>query len=137
VLVSKEEYQKFGLIVDGKIAVQMKDGTYAYTDQDFNVLFGKYDYASTMNYNVAAVKTKNSWQLIDASGKNITEDQYTDVKLDEKQIAYRNDRAFVALTDGKYNMIDGSGKRIGDLEFQDAKVFLGNEPTAVKIDGSW
>lgn len=137
VLVSKEEYQKFGLIVDGKIAVQMKDGTYAYTDQDFNVLFGKYDYASTINNNVAAVKIENSWQLIDADGKSITEDQYADVKLDEKQIAYRNDRAFVALTDGKYSMIDGSGKRIGDLEFQDAKVFLGNEPTAVKIDGSW
>lgn len=137
VMVSKEKYQSFGLLVDGKIAAKRADGKYTYVDQDFNILFGEYDYASTINNNVAAVKNGDTWQLIDASGKNITKEKYADVKLDEKQIVYRSDRIFVAESVGKYIMVNGSGKQVGSLTFEDAKVFASDAPAAVKINGKW
>ncbi len=137
VMVSKEKYKNFGLFVDGKIAAQKIDGKYTYVDQDFNVLFGEYDFASTINNNIAAVKSGDDWRLIDANGNTITNDKYVDIKLDEKQIAYRNDRIFVSTTSGEYIMIDNSGMQIGDLEFEDARVFASEDPAAVKMDGNW
>lgn len=137
VLVSKEKYKSFGLLVNGVIAAQKVDGKYTYVDQSFNVLFGDYDYASTINNGIAAVKTGDTWQLIDESGKAINNEKYIDIKLDEKQIAYRSDRIFVSTSEGKYIMVDGSGKQVGSLVFEDAMVFAGEAPTAVKMNGKW
>lgn len=137
VLVSKEKYQSFGLLVDGKIAAKRRDDKYTYVDKEFNVLFGEYDYASTINNGVAAVKIGDSWQLINAEGKNITTENYFDIKLDEKQIAYRNDRLFVSTSADKYVMVDGLGKRVGTLIFEDARIFTSDAPAAVKVDGKW
>jgi len=137
VMVSKKKYESFGLLVDGKIAAKKADGKYTYVDQDFNVLFGEYDYASTINNNVAAVKKGDMWHLINENGKDITNEKYADVKVDEKQIAYRNNRLFVSTSANKYIMISDSGKQIGNLKFEDARIFAGEEPAAVKIDGRW
>lgn len=137
VLVSKDAYKSFGLLVDNIIAAQKTNGKYTYVDNEFTVLFGEYDYASTMNNGIAAVKNGNQWQLIDNSGEAITEESYLDVKLDEKRIALRNDRAFVSTTAGKYIMVDSNGKQIGELEFEDARVFSSESPAAVKIGGKW
>ena len=137
VLVAKEKFKYFGLLVDGKIAAQKSDGKYVYVDQDFNTLFGNYDFASTINEDVAVVKNEDNFEIIDGSGKVLTNAKYIDVKLDEKQIAYRNGRLFVATSAGKYIMIDKSGKQVGDLTFEDARVFLGDAPAAVKLNGKW
>lgn len=137
VLVSKERYESFGLLVNGIIAAKKINGKYTYVDQSFNVLFGEYDYASTINNGIAAVKTDGSWRLINESGATINNEKYLDIKLDEKQIACRNDRMFVSSVEGKYIMINSSGKQIGSLVFEDAMVFAGDAPTAVKIDGKW
>lgn len=137
VLVPKEKYKSFGLLVNGMIAAQKVDGKYAYVDQAFNVLFGNYEYASTINNGVAAVKTGGVWQLINESGDAITNEKYLDVKLDEKQIAHRSGRMFVSKTEGQYIMIDTNGKQVGSLVFEDAMVFAGDAPTAVKINGIW
>ncbi len=137
VLVSKEKYKSFGLLANSMIAAQKADGKYTYTDQDFQVLFGDYDYASTMNNNIAAVKTGETWQLINEKGKVISDAKYVDVKLDEKQIAYRNDRLFVATAAGQYIMVNGNGKQVGSLKFEDACIFASESYAAVKIDGKW
>lgn len=137
VMVSKKEYKSFGLLVDGIIAAEQTDGKYVYVNEDFEVLYGEYDYASTFNKGIAAVKNGEKWTMIDDGGKQITDTEYVDVKLDEKQIAFRNSRAFVSVTSGKYIMIDEKGKQVGKLEFEDAVVFAGNAPAAVKMDGKW
>ena len=137
VMVSKESYQSFGLLVNGIIAAQRLDGKYTYIDDELSVLFGEYDYASTVNNNVAAVRNGDAWQLIDSNGNAVTNQKYLDVKLDEKQIAYRTDRLFVSTEADKYIMIDATGARIGSLTFEDARIFSGSEPAAVKIDGKW
>lgn len=137
VLVAKEEYAQFGLLVDNVIATKKTDGKYIYVNSEFENLFGEYDYASTMNNGIAVVKYGDEWKVIDNSGKNVTEKSYVDVILDEKQIAFRCNRMFVATETGKYIMVDGTGKQIGSLVFEDAKLFAGDAPTAVKIDGKW
>lgn len=137
VMASRNKYQSFGLLVDGKIAAKRADGKYTYVDQTFNTLFGEYDYASTMNSGIAAVKMGDSWQLIGADGAEITTDRYTDIKMDEKQIVYRNDRCFAAISEGNYVMLDGAGNQVGTQSFEDARVFAGDAPAAVKIQGKW
>ena len=137
VKASKETYKSFGLLVDGKIPTEQTDGKYTYLNSELMPMFGEYDYASTYNGGIAAVKNGNNWSLIDENGKNITEVEYVDIKLDEKQIAFRNERAFVSKNNGEYIMVDTSGKQVGALVFEDARVFNGTYPTAVKIDGKW
>ena len=137
VLVSKEKFKSFGLLINDTIAAEKEDGKYVYLNKNFEKLYGDFDYASTMNNGVAAVKTGEQWQLINAQGEAIGDSKYYDIKLDEKQIAFRSDRAFVAVAPEKYIMVDGNGKRVGNLEFTDAKVFASGMPTAVKINNNW
>lgn len=137
VLVSKEKYLQFGLLVDNIIATQKTNEKYTYVNSDFENLFGEYDYASTMNNGIAAVKVDEKWNIIDKNGKNVTNNSYVDVILDEKQIVFRSDRMFVATETDNYIMVDSSGKQIGSLVFEDAKLFASDAPTAVKIDGKW
>jgi len=137
VLVSKEKYSNFGLLINNTIAAQREDGKFVYVNKDFSVLFGEYDYASTMNNGIAAVRIGEQWQLINEKGERINEANYFDVKLDEKQIACRSGRAFVAIAPDKYIMVDASGNQVGNLQFTDAKVFASSNPTAVKINNEW
>lgn len=135
-LVSNQIYQRYGLLIDGIIAAQQTNGKYVYVDQDFNVLHGEYDYATTMNYNVAAVQSGDTWKIIDNNGKELITTPYADVIRDEKDIVYRNERLFVSLGSG-YIMIDSAGNQIGTQTFEDAKLFADTTYAAVKIDGSW
>ncbi len=137
VLVSDGNYKSFGLLIDNIIAAVRNDGKYTYIDPDCKVLFGEYDYASSINGGVGAVQVNGKWQIINAEGKPLSKMSYLDIKLDEKQIACRLDRLFVSLKEGQYIMVDSKGKQIGDLVFEDAYVFLEDAPTAVKINGKW
>lgn len=137
VLVSDGKYKSFGLLIDNKIAAQRNDGKYTYVDTDCKVLFGEYDYASSINNGIGAVQTNGKWQIIDGEGKQVSKTSYLDIKLDEKQIACRMDRLFVSLKKGQYIMVDSKGKQIGNLVFEDAYVFMEDAPTAVKINGKW
>ncbi len=137
VLVSKDQYSRFGLLVNNIIAAEKNDGKYTYVSNEFEVLFGDYEYASTMNNNRAAVKKDGQWYIINEKGDTIGSQAYMDIILDEKEIAFRNDRMFVSETEGRYILVDGSGTQVGTLEFEDATLFMGEQPAAVKIDGKW
>lgn len=137
VKVSRDGYIKLGMLENEIATAQREDGKYVYVDKELNKIFGEYDYASTMNYDVAAVKNGSQWNLINRSGDKIGSDTYLDIKLDEKEVAFRNDRAFVSKTEGKYILVNGSGDRVGSLEFEDAELFMGGPYAAVKIDGRW
>lgn len=135
-LATNDKYLRYGLLVDGIMTAQREDQKYVYVNDTFEVLFGEYDYASGMNYGVAAVKNGSEWSIIDNTGKALSDKKYTDIKLDEKGIAYRNERLFVSTGSG-YMMVDSSGKQIGKQVYEDAKVFSDTTYTAVKIDGKW
>lgn len=137
VMVSKEKYQAFGSLVENVLAAQKPNGKYVYLNDQFEELFGDYSYATPFNNGVAAVQTAGQWMLINADGKSINDTKYVDVIRDEKEFAFRNERAFVAVAEGKYVMIDTRGKQVGSLTFEDAKTFAGEGAAAVKINGQW
>ena len=137
VLKSQDEYESFGLLTTEATAAKRSDGKYVYVDKNLNKLFGEYDYASTMNNGIAAVMSSDKWSVINSNGEKTVNETFTDIKLDERYLAYCNDRLFVKRSNGKYIMIDSSGKQVGSDEFEDVKVFAGESPSAVKIRGKW
>lgn len=145
VITLKDEYESFGLLVGSMFPAKNANGKYVYLSENkdikdnpalYVVASEEYDYASTFNNGVAVVKVGDEWQIIDEKFEIISEG-YSDIKLDEKEIAYRNDRLFVSKGDKQYIMIDKDGNQIGDLVYEDAMVFASELPTAVRVEGKW
>lgn len=141
------KYEHLGLYVDNSLTAVSVEGKYAYYNSDFEKVLGDYEYGSTFNCGVAAVRTgENEWYIINEQGEKINSTPYADVVLDSKEIAFRNDRAFV-MKDGNYYLIDTSCNEIGKNKFTDAKPFYNtnrndknnNDPilAAVCSDGKW
>lgn len=122
-------------LLSGKMAVKY-GGKYHYCDSEFKELFGAYDYAGSFYGGVAAVMEGAKWAIIDENGNAVTEYVYDDIKLDDKGIAFRNDRAF-AKRNGVYILIDSTGKQIGDGTWQDVDAFNGDMIAAVMSNGKW
>lgn len=145
VIALQDEYESFGLLVGGVFPAKKTNGRYVYLkenkdlDKDtalYVVASEEYEFASTFNNGIAAVKKSGKWQIINSKFEVIS-DGYLDIKLDEKSIAYRNERLFVSKNEGTYIMVDSNGKQIGDLTFEDAKIFNGEEPASVCVNGKW
>ena len=127
--------EECGALLSGKMAVKY-DGKYHYCDSNFAELFGEYDYAGGFYGGAAAVMNGDKWAIIDETGKNITDFVYEDVKMDDKGIAFRNDRALVK-SNGAYILIDSKGNRVGNESWEDADAFNGDMIAAVKRNGKW
>lgn len=137
VLVSDEKFSAFGLMIDDMFTAEKLNGKYVYLSKNFEILLEEYDEASAMNGGIAAVRVNEDWQIIDKNGNRTTQDIYRNIKLDEKNIAYRNERLFVQDSDGKYKLVDSTGKQIGAEKYEDAKIFSDNTYAAVKKNGRW
>lgn len=136
ILASDEKFLKFGPLCSGYAFAVRLDGKYTYVDSGLNTAFGEYDRASSFNNGRAAVCQSGRWRIIDESGKEVGNSEYSDIKLDGKEIAFRSERAFVSDGNG-FIMIDTEGNRIGTEVYEDAFVFAGDEFTAVKVGGKW
>ena len=113
-----------GLYVDNGLIAVSSQGKYSYYNTKFEKKIGDFEYASTFNCGCAAVRvSENEWYIINEKGEKINSQPYMDVVLDAKEIAFRNDRAFVMI-DGSYCMIDTSCKVVGNQKFMDAKPFI-------------
>lgn len=135
VIPDKIDCKNAGIILDGFVTIT--DGTESgYYNEEFEHKFGEFDYAGTMNLGVAAIKEGTGWYLIDKNGKKINSSAYEDIALDDKEIAYRNERAFVKSA-GSYIMVDSKGKQVGKESYEEAKVFNREGYAAVKKDGKW
>ena len=135
-IASLDKFKYFGPLFNDVFTAQKANGKYSYYDRDFDQIIDmEFDYASSFNGDVAAVKVGNKWRLIDKEGKVLTAD-FDEIVLDEKEIAYRNDRA-IAKKGDKYFLIDSNGNQIGGT-YEDAKLFgTGGDYAAVKINGKW
>lgn len=137
VKVTKDKYISFGNISQDIFMAQKENTQFVYLDLEFNQLFDENDLATTFNDNVAAIKNNKKWKLINIKGKSICDKQYVDVIRDEKEIVSRCERLFVAENEGKYKLINTDGKEVISQVYEDAQLFMGQEPTAVKIEGKW
>ena len=125
-----------GMLIGGKIPVA-KDGKYAYTNAGLVIPEElPYDYASNYKNGVAAVKKGDKWALVDINEAQLTDFIFEDVILDEYDTCHSAGVIFVKK-DGKYFMANSQGVKISENAFDDAKLFVGNEPTAVCVDGKW
>lgn len=122
-------------LISDKLAVKY-NGKYHYCDKEFKELFGEYDYAGSFYGGAAAVMVGSKWGIIDENGGEITGYVFDDIKLDDKGIAFRNDRA-LAKKDGKYILIDAKGNRVGDGAWEDADAFNADMIAAVMNNGKW
>ena len=145
------KFDHLGLYIDNGLIAASSSGKFAYYDSKFVKKFGDYEYASAFNCGCAAIKVGDAeWYIINEKGEKINSEPYLDVVLDSKEIAFRNNRAFVMI-DGDYRMIDTTCKVIGDQKFLDAKPFLNTKQNeekksndnsktvlaAVCVDGNW
>lgn len=118
------KFDALGLYIDNGLTAASISGKYAYYNSKFEKQFGDYEYASAFSCGCAAIKTGEAeWYIINEKGEKINSTPYLDVVLDSKEIAFRNDRAFVMI-DGNYYMIDTSCNIVGDNKFTDAQTFL-------------
>ena len=122
-------------LLSGKLAIKY-NGKYHYCDSSFKELFGAFDYAGSFYGGVAAVMEGSKWSIIDESGKKVTDSVFDDIKLDDKGIAFRNDRA-IAKRNGAYILIDSKGNQVGTGSWQDADAFNADMIAAVMKDGKW
>ena len=110
--------------------------TWDFYDYEGNYLFGGYSNVSCFGNGYAAVQKNGKWMIIDKEGQIKIEKEYSDVIIDEKTIAYRNERLFVH-NGQSYEMIDIDGKTYGNQKYEDARLFNDESYAAVKINGKW
>lgn len=135
-IASLDSFKRVGPLFENCFAAQKSNNKYTYYNRDFEPLNeNEYDYASSYNYGIAAVKVNGKWSLIDTDGAKVAGD-YDSVVMDDKEIAYRYERSFVK-SGNSYIMIDSKGTQIGD-SYEDAKLFnTGGVFAAVKKNGKW
>ena len=85
---------------------------------------------------LGAVKQGDKWAVIDDGYNAVTDFIYDDIKTDDYGYCSISGRIFAKTAKG-YVMLDENGKQLGESVFEDAKPFLTEEPTSVKINGKW
>lgn len=138
------KFNTLGLYIDNGLTAASIDGKYSYYNADFEKQFGDYLYAGAFNNGRAAVQlSENEWFIINEKGETLNSTPFVDIVLDEKEIAFRNERAFV-LIDNYYYMVDTEGKIIGEQKYTSARPFLSVQDNdksdalaAVCLNGKW
>lgn len=107
---------------------------YYLCDIDSNIIAGPFEYLSTVNSNIGAIKEGDNWIIINEKGEQIINQTYSNVIIDSKNIVYRN--GLFAQIDGKYYLLNEKGEKISDMSFDDARLFVDGF-AAVKNNGKW
>ena len=96
-----------------------------------------YDYLSTSSNGVLAAKKGEKWALMSNTGDMISDYIYEDILIDPDQGSCIRNGVIFAKQNGKYIMLDALGQRIGTETFDEAKMFAGSQPAAIRIGDKW
>lgn len=125
------------LISDGCCVARQGD-KYALCDTAINVPENfDYDYLSTSSNGVLAAKKGEKWALMSNTGDMISDYIYEDILIDPDQGSCIRNGVIFAKQNGKYIMLDALGQRIGTETFDEAKMFAGSQPAAIRIGDKW
>ncbi len=125
------------LISDGCCVAKQED-KYALCDSVINVPEDfEYDYLSTSSSQVVAAKKGEKWALINNQGAMISDYIYEDILIDPDMGCCIRNGVIFAKKNGKYIMLNTLGQQIGTESFDDARMFAGSQPAAVKIGDKW
>lgn len=124
-------------IYGNNLAPYCSDGKYSYIDENAEKATDKtYDFAGSFANKRAAVKQNGKWAIIKNDFSQVTDFIYEDVTMDDFGFS-TSQNVYIAKLEGKYHIFDLDGKMKGSAEFEEAKAFVADEPTAVKVDGRW
>lgn len=123
-------------LLNGELFGALCDGVWYICSLKDGILFGGYEDCSAISGSFVLVRQNGMWGAVDVTGNEKFPFKYADVALDEKAVAYRNDRLFLKENTG-YQMYDGAGVVIGTEIFDDAKVFYDGTYAAVMQGNKW
>ncbi len=130
-----EGYEAFGVYSEGFVPAMKNNGKYVYLGSGSSEQSSEFDYASTMMNNVAAVRINDTWSIIDHN-MNTIGSGYSEILVDENNIASRSERIFARINDSVF-MLDISGNQVSNTAFEDARPFGDDDTAAVKLNGKW
>lgn len=106
-----------------------------YSTETCEKQFGGYTNVTKISNGIGAVSKDNEkWALIDSSGQELTDYEYDEVLMDEKEIFCRTD-AVIVKKDGRCILLNKSGKQIGKTDYEDAYAFYDDTWAAIKKEG--
>ena len=124
-------------VFGNKLAPYKTAEKYSYIDEYANKATElTYEYAGGFANKRAAVKKDGKWAVIKNDFSQVTDFIYDDVLVDDFGFA-TSQNVYIAKLDGKYHIFDLDGNMIGSEGFDDAKAFMSDDATAVKVDNKW
>lgn len=135
VILNVPNIQELGLL-ENEVLRLYNGVSWGLYQTDGTVIVDGFEAASNISNGVAALKKDGQWQIVGYKGEDLTGERYADVRMDEKETIFRNQRLFVFDGQG-WKMIDSSGKVHSKELYEDAKTFADATLAAVKIGGKW
>lgn len=124
-------------VFGNKLAPYKTAESYSYIDEYANKATElTYDFAGGFANKRAAVKKDGKWAVIKNDFSQVTDFIYDDVLVDDFGFA-TSQNVYIAKLDGKYHIFDLDGNMIGSEGFDEAKAFMSDDATAVKIGDKW
>ena len=124
-------------VFGNKLAPYKTAESYSYIDEYANKATElTYDFAGGFANKRAAVKKDGKWAVIKNDFSQVTDFIYDDVLVDDFGFA-TSQNVYIAKLDGKYHIFDLDGNMIGSEGFDEAKAFMSEDATAVKVGDKW
>ena len=124
-------------VFGNKLAPYKTAESYSYIDEYANKATElTYDFAGGFANKRAAVKKDGKWAVIKNDFSQVTDFIYDDVLVDDFGFA-TSQNVYIAKLDGKYHIFDLDGNMIGSEGFDEAKAFMSDDATAVKVGDKW
>lgn len=123
--------------ISGNNLIPVKnEGVYTYYKIIGDEAFGEYKYAGTFTDSKAAVNKDDKWVIIDDKGKKISENEYSDIKINPDG-TYIKDNVMLAKQKDNYQMYDSKEKVIGNFKCEDIDIVTNDKYIAYCKDGKW
>ena len=132
----EDTVQELGVMSTANIFTIFNGKEWNYYKRSGELVMGGFAAAANYANGLAAAATEDGWNLYDTSGKAVLSTPCDEVVLDEKQMAYRNDRLFIR--DGEqYKMLDAQGQQVGQETYEEVRIFYEGTYAAAKKNGKW
>ena len=131
-IILKTKIIESGYFNSGLAPVKTDDKWIYINENGEDTKFGDFDFASSMCKGKGAIQKNGNWTIINSSGKNEKNNQFTNIALD-KYGCFSNGERFVASVQDKYNVYNFNEEKITELnDVSDVNIGDYNELFAFK-----
>ena len=134
-MVPDEEASYLGAFSNGYAVACFSDG-YGYINKSGKIVKRGYKYAGGFARGIAPVQDQSGqWYVINTSFSRVVEDSFDEIKISDLGYCTENGMFFAKKGD-TYTLYNNTGEKIAE-GFEDVKLFVSNEPAAIKQNGKW